>query len=194
MTFDAVRLPFAGFRGGFFKPTPVQGSCDRGAARRFFMSRSSRQRTGRSGTRHVRLYHWVLKTAAWKSLSAEARAIYIEMSARYHGTNNGQIPYSVREAANSLRIGKTTAARAIEMLQDRGFIVAMTKGAFSLKTRHATEWRLTEFLCDVSNALPTKEFARWSENQNAVPGAGLTVPVAVPNGTCSGTMEYREAA
>jgi len=156
----------------------------------------SRRKTGRSDKdgRHVRLYHWILRTPAWNSLSAEARAIYVEMSSRYHGTNNGQIPYAVRYAANSLGIGKTTAARAIEMLQDRGFIVVMTKGAFSRKNRHATEWRLTEFGCDVTNALSTREFARWREIQNAVPGAGLTVPVAEPNGTCSGTMAFQKAA
>jgi len=137
-----------------------------------------------------------LRTPAWKSLSAEARAIYIEMASRYTGpgTNNGQIPYSVRDAATSLHIGKTTAACAIEMLQTRGFIVAMTKGAFSRKIRHATEWRLTEFGCDVTNALATREFARWQDIQNTVPVAGLTVPVAEPNGTCSGTMTFREAA
>jgi hypothetical protein len=160
------------------------------------MRRSRQNQKGRSDKepRHVRLYHWLLQTSAWKSLSAEARAIYIEMSSRYHGTNNGQIPYSVREAANSLCIGKTTAARAIEMLQDRGFVVVMAKGAFSLKSRHATEWRLTEFGCDVTNALATKDFARWSEDQKAVPGAGLTVPVTELNGTCSGTMAFQEAA
>jgi hypothetical protein len=80
------------------------------------------------------------------------------------------------------------------LLQDRGFIVIMTNGAFSRKNRHATEWRLTEFNCDVTNALPTWEFARWRESQNTVPGAGLTVPVAELNGTCSGTMAVQEAA
>lgn len=80
------------------------------------------------------------------------------------------------------------------MLQDRGFIVIMTNGAFSRKNRHATEWRLTEFNCDVTNALPTWEFARCRESQNTVPGAGLTVPVAELNGTCSGTMAVQEAA
>jgi DNA-binding transcriptional MocR family regulator len=85
----------------------------------------------------------MLKTAAWRSLSANARAIYVEMASRFGGpgSNNGRIPYSVRDAAKSLKIGKSTAARAIETLQDRGFIVEVTKGAFSLKVKHATEWR-----------------------------------------------------
>jgi hypothetical protein len=36
------------------------------------------------------------------------------------------------------------------------------EGAFSLKKRHATEWRLTEFPCDITHALMgSKEFMRW---------------------------------
>jgi hypothetical protein len=52
----------------------------------------------------------MLKSSAWKSLTANARAIYIEMASRYGGpgSNNGRIPYSVRDAAKSLKIGKST--------------------------------------------------------------------------------------
>ena len=109
------------------------------------MASKSGEKPGRSSgkaQRHVRLYHWMMKSAAWQSLSATARAIYIEMAARYAGigTNNGRIPYSVRDAAEALKIGKSTAARELEALQDRGFIVATRKGAFSLKIdRRSTE-------------------------------------------------------
>lgn len=123
-------------------------------------------KTGRNNgeSRHVRLYHWIMDTIAWRSLTAVDRAIYVEMAARYAGlgSNNGRLPYSVREAAKSLSIGKTTAGRALERLQMRGFIVPMKKGAFSLKLKHATEWRLTEFPCDVTNAPASKEFMRWT--------------------------------
>jgi hypothetical protein len=150
------------------------------------MSRKLRK-TGRSDkeARHVRLYHSMLKTSAWKSLTASARAIYIEIASRYRGpgSNNGRIPYSVRDAAKSLKIGKSTAARAIQLLQDHGFIVEVTKGAFSLKVKHATEWRLTEFSSDITDDLPTRDYLRWPQIQN-------TVPVAGPNGTFSGTIQY----
>jgi hypothetical protein len=135
-------------------------------AHRSAMSRSRINRTGRSTKppRHVRLYHWLMETPAWRSLNGNQRAIYIDIAARYagEGSNNGRIPYSIREAAENLRIGKSTAARCLRVLQERGFIVAMTKGAFSRKVRHATEWRLTEFQCDVSDKLATKEFASWN--------------------------------
>lgn len=113
--------------------------------------------------RHVRMYHWFMDTAAWRSLDPVARALYPEIMRRYAGlgSNNGRLHFSVREAASALNVGKSTAARALAMLVDRGFIVETAKGSFGYKKKHATEWRLTEFPCDVTHALPSKEFVRW---------------------------------
>ena len=129
--------------------------------------RNSTDRTGRSkkAARHVRLYYWMMQTAAWKSLSGNQRAIYVEMAARYNGkTNNGRIHFSAREAATAIHVSKATAARDLAALVERGFIGAMKRGGFNVKDKQAqaTEWRLTEFNCDVTGALPSKEFARWS--------------------------------
>jgi DNA-binding transcriptional regulator YhcF (GntR family) len=149
--------------------------------------------------------HFMMGTAAWKSLDALSRAVYVHIAMRYAGpgSNNGRLPYSVREAAAEFRVGKSTAARALLALVDRGFIVAVQRGAFSLKKRHATEWALTEFPSDVDDSLATKDFARWSptkskagtsiethrypERDRSVPTSGpnvaeavLTVPVVGP--------------
>ncbi len=131
--------------------------------------------------RHVRLYHSVMKTEAWRALDCVARCAYVELASRYGGpnSNNGRIPYSAREMAAALNVGKATAWRAMRRLGEVGFVVQTKRGTFSLKQRHATEWRLTEFPCDVTGALPTKEFASW-KIQN-------TVPVMKPNGTCDET-------
>jgi hypothetical protein len=145
------------------------------------------------GPRHVRICHYMMATPAWKSLGAIPRAIYLDMASRYagHGSNNGRIVYSVRCAADELSIGKSTADRALDDLQDRGFIVAMKKGAFSLKQRHASEWRLTEFPSDVSKDLATKDFMTWTPDKSKTryPQRDRTVPVAVPIGTHSGTVQ-----
>src|SRR3981189_2500122 len=86
------------------------------------------------------------------------------MAKRYAGpgSNNGRIAYPARETAAALRIGKPHTPRAIHDLEQHGFIVATQKGRFSWKMRHATEWRLTEFQCDVTGQIATKDFARWS--------------------------------
>jgi DNA-binding transcriptional MocR family regulator len=127
---------------------------------------ASRRRNGRDKPpRHVRLHHWVMDTPAWKSLNTASRALYLEIAARYMGSNNGRIPYSQREAAEALHIGKTTALEAFNELQSRGFIVAQRRGSFDWKRRHSTEWRLTEFGCDVTGDLATKDFARWCQEE-----------------------------
>ena len=76
------------------------------------------------------------------------------------GTNNGQIGFSARQAARAIQVSTATAARAMIHLQDRGFIVAVTKGNFTRK-RHATRWRLTEFHCDVTGQPATRDFEAW---------------------------------
>jgi hypothetical protein len=147
-------------------------------------------RTGRSVKveRHVRLYHWMINTPAWLSLDCVARALYIEVAARYAGTgsNNGRIGFSVRDAATRLRIGKSSAQRAFAQLQHRGFLVAGQRGSFGFKIRHSTTWRLTEHPSDVDGGWATKEFARW-DPQNAVLNTGQCVPTTGPTGIQDGT-------
>jgi hypothetical protein len=160
------------------------------------MSKKPRlRRTGRNDSegRHVRLDHYLLKSIAWQSLDAVARAIYVEVKFRYNGSNNGRIPYSIREAADALGIGKTTAAKGFRALQVTGFLVAETRGHFDRKMRHASEWRLTEAACGLTGALATREFTRWqpppgSKTQKPVPVRGPTVPQGEPFGTSGRTV------
>jgi len=97
--------------------------------------------------------------------------------------------WSASWAADSVHVSKATAARALAVLEERGFVVPMTKGAFSLKLRHATTWRLTEFNCDVTHDLPTKDFARWSpQTQNTVSSQATTVSRVRLNGISGETV------
>jgi DNA-binding transcriptional MocR family regulator len=129
--------------------------------------------------RHVRICHYMMETPAWKSLGAIERGCI----------NNGKIGYSVRVAAKELNVGLATAKRGLDKLQERGFIVCMTKGAFSRKIKHASEWRLTEFVSDVSNELATKEFMRWRPNENKprYPQRKQSVSVVEAVGICGGS-------
>jgi hypothetical protein len=158
------------------------------------MSKARGRRGKETVARHVRLYKWLMDTDAWKHLSPVARALYVELASRYMGSNNGRIPYSVREGAEGLRIGKSTAAQGLRELQQKGFVVARQVGAFSWKQRHSTEWRLTEFPCDVTKELASKEFARWSpENKVRYLRTDRTVPEGGPNGTPARTVDLQKA-
>lgn len=125
------------------------------------MSRRSCDATGRAikDTAHVRLHSYLLKCAAWRSLSVCARAGLVEIYALYHGGNNGDLFMSERELGRRLAVDRRTARKALADLADRGFIAVTERGGFSRKVRHATSWRLTEHVCD--GRLPTKDFMRW---------------------------------
>jgi DNA-binding MarR family transcriptional regulator len=111
--------------------------------------------------RHVRLYHWLTNSAAWKALSAVERCSYIELAKRYDGMNNGFIALSCRDVADELGIHKTTASRAVRRLVELGFVEVIVPGGFSRKVLHATEYRLAEHKCDRSGQLASKAFMRW---------------------------------
>jgi DNA-binding transcriptional MocR family regulator len=110
--------------------------------------------------RYVRLTLRMMQTQAWRSLDGNARAIYVELASLYHGTNNGSVGLSSRQAAEAVHVSKDTAARALSLLQDRGFIVATAKGRFD-RLRRATRWRLTEFRCDLTGQPATRDFESW---------------------------------
>jgi len=135
----------------------------------------------------------MLKSAAWKDLDAVARSIYVELTARYNGSNNGRIGYSARAAAIDLKISKDTAARGLRSLEAHGFIVVEKRGAFHCKVRHASEYRLTIYDSDIATnlveKLATKQFMRWPEIQNSVPVVIPTVPVVVPIGPSNRTEQ-----
>ena len=162
-------------------------------------------KTGRSKgeSRHVRLYHWLMNSPAWSHLGALERAIYLEIASRYagEGSNNGKLPYSVREAAETFKVSPATASRALRGLEETGFIVSVTKGGFSRKVRHATEWRLTEFRCDVTGEMASKEFMSWrptvpvvkQQMQITVPVVKPTVPVVKQYGASGETIEAQKA-
>jgi hypothetical protein len=150
----------------------------------------------KTGPRFVQLFYFMLQSAAWKDLNATERAIYLELTQRYNGTNNGQISLSAREIAADLKISKVTAARGLLSLQEHGFIVCEKRGAFHCKVRHASEWRLTIYESNVAtnyaDKLPTKEFMRWPEIQITVPVVKPTGLVVKPNGQRSDTVSSKK--
>lgn len=116
--------------------------------------------------RYVRLPEYMLASAAWQALDGNCRSLYVELARRYRGpnSNNGKIPYSVREAAKTLQVGKSTANRCFDRLQATGFLKIGKQSGFNMKGRVATEWLLTEFPDDTSSvtAFATKDFMKWT--------------------------------
>ncbi|GGK28235.1 helix-turn-helix domain-containing protein [Salinarimonas ramus] len=119
--------------------------------------------------RFVALPLYMLRSAAWRSLSPVARCAFIEVASLYNGGNNGRLALSARDAAERIGCSKDTAARALAALTERGFIEQTRPGSFHRKTPHAAEYRLTLYSCDQSGALPSRAFARWQPNEKQKP-------------------------
>ena len=123
----------------------------------------------------VQINRYMLWSPAWHSLKPPARAIYIELAARFNGSNNGQIALSVRDAAQRCHIAKDTAGRTLQELIEKGFIAIVTRGNFGYKLRHATEYRLTDY--KYRDESPTKDFMSWRpENLEPGPKSGQKRP------------------
>tara|TARA_R110000824_G_scaffold399843_1_gene606005 strand:- start:94124 stop:94552 length:429 start_codon:yes stop_codon:yes gene_type:complete len=111
----------------------------------------------------IALEGYMLNSPAWRSLSLNARCAFLELLSIYNGRNNGRIALSARSLADRLPISRATAARAFNELESKGFIEAVRKCAFNIKSgqARATEWRLTIHFCDVTNERPSKRFMHW---------------------------------
>src|ERR1700729_3351907 len=97
------------------------------------MKRSHRaDRTGRcvTGPPFVQLPHFVIDSPAWRSLSFPAVAAFVQLMRVYNGTNNGQLGMSVRILAERLGCGKSTASRALDELDQKGFIGVQKVGLY----------------------------------------------------------------
>ena len=121
--------------------------------------------TGRSVgvDRFLAMPHYLLKSAAWKSLAPTPRALFVEVAQRWNGFNNGSIGLGVREAGHALHVKHTTAGAAFKVLQERGLLELMRDSGFDQK-RLAREWRVTAFAVgdyQAPTSRPTNDFLRW---------------------------------
>ncbi|MDX3976990.1 hypothetical protein [Shinella sp.] len=123
------------------------------------------KRKGKS--KFIMLEGYVKRSAAWRALTPIERCAYLEVKWRFSGTNNGRIGLGCRELADELNMGRDSANRALEGLIEKGFIAKARSSGFNVKNRVVTEWRLTEYPCDVTGELPTKDFMRWTPTKKA---------------------------
>ena len=97
----------------------------------------------RAEGQYLLLPYAMIKHPSFKALSASAVRVLIEMSLGFHGHNNGQIGFGVRQARKCLGSGQGKAKQALDQLQEYGFIVCHFEGSFHLKTKQASEWEIT---------------------------------------------------
>ena len=122
-----------------------------------------------SGPRFAAIYVREMDTPAYRRLSAWGRSLLLEYRRKYNGSNNGEIPMSVREAARLLNCCLDTAAKAQGELVEKGWIREGRKGSFNWKAdaggrkfRAATTWRITNQPVELgTDTKATKEYMKW---------------------------------
>ena len=132
------------------------------------MSKKTNQK-GRSdkGPPFNQLFHFVIDSAAYRSLSPLSQALLTHVLRRYNGENNGALGLGHREAATLCNVNKDTIKRAFDELQTKGFISASRKGGFNMKdptTRRASEWRLTWKPAQWIGLGATFDFKQWKQD------------------------------
>ncbi len=145
------------------------------------MGKSNRKSEGQ----YLPLPYSQLKSPAWRALSGSAVRVWLELHTRFNGSNNGAVRLSYAEAAEALGIGKATAQRAFQNLQDKGFLVLEKEGNWYHRQAH--EWRLTTKPTNgpKGRASPTNEWRQWKPEDSdcgsgAEPSANRVVPFQNP--------------
>lgn len=113
---------------------------------------------------HVRLYHSVMDSEAFRHLSGNALKVLLSLVRLDNGSRNGAIAYSARRAADDTGLSVRTAWAALQELQEKGFIRCTQKGSFSRKVQHASLWRYTWAAWPEGKMGPTRDFAKWQPN------------------------------
>lgn len=127
---------------------------------------------------------------AWRSLSGGAVKVWIELRTRFFGGNNGKLALSYEEAARLLTLSKSTVKRAVDELQEKGFIVCMREGQWY--GRQATEWATTDKGIDGKAA--TRKWRQWKPGVSCRESTTKTEngTEAAPSATAMGTEAARK--
>lgn len=116
--------------------------------------------------RHVRVYHSMMDTDAWRAASGNSIKVLLALVAKDNGDRNGELAFSCREAADLTGLSVRTCQRCLKELQELGFIRCTQRGAFSRKTLHASLWRYTWQAWPEGKKGPTRDFEKWKPDGN----------------------------
>lgn len=81
----------------------------------------------------IRLERKLVSSDAWRGLSANARAVVIDMAGFHNGKNNGAIRYGFADAIRCIRCSKSTAVKVFAELRQSGLVEMTERGSFSNK-------------------------------------------------------------
>jgi hypothetical protein len=110
---------------------------------------------------HARIYREWVELPAWTSLPAVSRVLLIELMVRYSPNSANAFEVSDQSAAFLARCARGTARKALETLEDSGWIKCIRVGRMiGPKAKRAAVYRLTFKAADAGTPA-TNDFLRW---------------------------------
>jgi hypothetical protein len=100
-------------------------------------------------------------------LSPNACKLFLAVARRFNGGNNGEITFACSEGV-IIGLSRDQTARAFAELQAKGFLRCTRASAFTLKTKAARCWELTNLPRLKQPA--THDYRRWSRSRNSKHG------------------------
>lgn len=120
------------------------------------LAKHSTKKERRNNSSYLMLDHATMRTDAWRSLTPQSKAVFLELCLQHTGRNNGQLFIATRDGAKNCNIGKDTVTASLKMLVDRNFIRLVTG---DVKMKSAAEYEVTLF---EHNGKPaTRKFKDW---------------------------------
>jgi len=127
----------------------------------------SRDRGRNKGPQRATILYEFWESPAWRSLSPAAVKVWCELRTRYKRFNNDRLQLPLSYASKGLGLGRSTVARALAELEEKGFIEKLKQGEFF--GHQAALYRLTsEPVVDQNDRLiqgATNDWKSWRPNQ-----------------------------
>ena len=91
---------------------------------------------------YLTLPYSTLHHKAWRQLSGHSIKVFLELRSRFNGSNNGKLRLSYDEGAKLLGMSKTTVGRALDELEEAGYITKTKEGHWYGRKAH--EWATSD--------------------------------------------------
>lgn len=93
---------------------------------------------------HIRVYHSLMNSPAWRVLSFSGRSLYFDMRVNLTKYNNGNINATFSELQHRGWQSKTTLHKALRELEALGFIAQTRQGGIACLSRVCSLYRFTD--------------------------------------------------
>lgn len=115
----------------------------------------------------ARMPHQITNSKNYRGLSIKAKALLFEANARYNGSNNGDIDFSLKTMNKWGWTSNDTIGKAKAELLEKGWLVLTRQGGRNKANLYAlTLWAIDDCKGKLDRAATTTALAYWKQGNN----------------------------